>query len=188
MISSTREKRTQAFVYAMFLAFSAALLFSTSANAILVTDTLDVEVIDGPGLGETGTIAVTYDTTDVPVTGSVILVPSQFELLLNIFGQTFTEADDILFGFGDFPVVDFTDGAIVFIDFVISEFPIDGPNTVEINDPRIGEIDGATIGGDVVDGVWQVATKPAPAPATLALLILGLAGFSLQQRKRVKAA
>jgi hypothetical protein len=150
------------------------------ASAAPVTESLGVEIVFGPATGETGTIAVFYDTDDITGSGLESLGSSDFSLELMLFGQTFTEANDV--DFPGFPELGFADGVIVFIDYIISETDLFNPTAID--DPRIDGI----AGGEVSGGAWLASTfAGVPEPATPALLLVGLLGW-LVSRQRLRAA
>jgi len=153
-------------------------LVVTQANADLVTENFGVEVIFGPGTGETGTIIVEYNSDDLDMNGDGELLENQIELNLNLFSQAFVNEDDIDFDF--FPVVDILDGTIEYIDYIISESIFAG-NPRPIDDLRIASISG----GVVENGVWQVETEgvPVPEPTTFILMALGLVGLGYMRKK-----
>jgi hypothetical protein len=77
-----------------------------------------------PLLGTIGTGTFSYETNDVG-SGAVTLPPGtgagQFQITFEIFGQAFTESDDM-----DFPIAPelrFVDGLPIALDFIISENP-----------------------------------------------------------------
>jgi hypothetical protein len=150
------------------------------ASAALITESLGVEIVFGPATGETGTIDVSYDTDDITGVGDEILGASDFSLELMLFGQTFTEANDL--DFPGFPELSFADGVIVFIDYIISETDLFNPTPID--DPRIDGI----AGGEVSGGAWLASTfAGVPEPTTPALLLVGLLGW-LVSRQRLRAA
>jgi hypothetical protein len=168
---------------------SAVLAFLTlalveSAQASLIRERFIAEVLPGgPAAGETGFIEVEYDETFVPDFGEFIFLGDEFSLTLDLFGQTFNNANDRGFDFL-FPELVFEDRNIVFIDFVVNEF--DFFNPTPITDPRIEEFGG----GDVINGTWFVTTfgpdEPeveVPVPATFALMLAGLWGAGRGRRK-----
>jgi hypothetical protein len=65
------------------LALTVMLIFSAHVNAIIITETLNVDVIDGPGFGEVGTISVTYESTDITGVNSEFLENPDVELELD---------------------------------------------------------------------------------------------------------
>ena len=123
-----------------------ALIVWTPAHAAPITESLGVEIVFGPATGETGTIDVSYDDLDISGVGNETLDSSQFTLEMMLFGQTFTEANDV--DFPGFPELSFIDGTIVFIDYIINENALSNPTAID--DPRIAGI----LGGDVIDDVW----------------------------------
>ncbi len=157
-----------------------ALVIWSPAQAAIVTEFLSVEVISGPGLGETGAIDVTYDNTDL-ITGDELLPQTSFSLSLTIFGQTFINSDDV--SFPGWPKVKFIEGSIEFIDFHISERSF-FDNPTAIIDPRIGKIRG----GFVVGGTWGVDTlSPVPVPAAAWLFGSALLGLGAVKRRKASA-
>jgi len=154
------------------------LILSISTHAALITESFDVEVVSGPGTGTFGTIDVMFDDTSISGFGSEFLSDPDVDVTLDLFGQTFTNSDDI--DFPGLPSVGFLDGAIISIDFWISEF--DGDNLTDIIDPTIGEI----AGYDVDGGTWLAETLgPAPIPepnsSLLLLSLLFIAGMRVKQ-------
>ena len=161
--------------YLRVCAVAFALLTGWSpVHAAMVTDQLGVVVIGGPGLGATGTIDVTYDSSDLAGIGEETLGAPQVDLLLTVFGQVFTSSDDV--DFPDFPRATWNDGVLSFIDFVIAE-----PNS-DIIDPTIATI----AGGSVVNGVWQAETFgfAVPLPGAAWLFGSALLGLVAVARRR----
>ena len=149
------------------------------AQAAPITESLGVEVLFGPGAGETGTIDVSYDDLDITGVGDEFLDSGLFTLEMMLFGQTFTEVNDV--GFPILPELGFFDGVIVYIDYVISEDDLFNPTPID--DPRIETI----LGFDVGSGVWLAETLgplAVPAPATPALLLAGLMGWMISRLRR----
>jgi hypothetical protein len=124
-----------------------------------VTENLGVEILSGPAAGETGILYVTYDTRDLNGDVAETLNPAEaeygVELVMNLFGQTFTGENDT--DFPEFPLLTFLYGELVFIDYVIQE--TNAYNPTPIYDPRIVEING----GKVRSGDWQADTFEAEA-------------------------
>ncbi|MFK7828257.1 MAG: VPLPA-CTERM sorting domain-containing protein [Congregibacter sp.] len=170
--------------FAALLAFVSILLVN-GAQAAFITEEFDVEVLYGDiAIGDTGSIAVEYDTDLVDNTfADWRLLGDEFILSLDLFGQTFGNANDPFFDLL-FPELVFDFGEIVFIDFRVSEF--DFFNPTDILDPRIDEFGG----GDIVDGTWEVTAfgtelASVPLPATLSLMMAGLLGGSVLRRRRL---
>ena len=165
------------------------LLMVQTAQASLMRESFLVEVLaGGPAAGETGNVVVEYDGTFVPEFGDFTLLGDEFVLTLDLFGQTFTNNNDIGFDIL-FPNLTFFDRSVVFIDFVVNEFYFFNPTP--INDPRIEEFGG----GDVANGTWFVTTfgpefpeEEVPVPATLALMLVGLLGAGRVRRQRASRA
>lgn len=160
--------------------FLAVLLLSitTHAKAGLITTILDVEVIFGPGTGTLGTITVEYDDSLISGTGEEFLDSPDFTVTLDLFGQIFTNSDDI--DFPALPALEFFDGEIVFIDYIISE--LFGFNLTEIDDPLIGEI----FGGDVISGVWLAGTVGAEVvnePSTILMFMMMIIALSVYRKR-----
>lgn len=128
-------------------------------------------------IGETGSGSITYDDSLITGVGDESLGASDFLVELMLFGQTFTNGDDI--DFPGFPELGFFDGVITVLNFIISETGFGpGTNPVMIDEPNV-------IGIDMFDvfsaagtpGLFvpvTVITASVPAPATIALI--GLAG------------
>ena len=161
------------------------LAISSFANAGLITDILDVEVISGPGTGVLGTITVEYDDSLITGQGLEELWNPDFNLTLNLFGQIFTNSDDIDLPL--FPMLRFNNGDINFINYVISE--ITGTNLTNINDPSIQHISGGEVTAGIPDqslATWKVDTQgvDVPEPSTLAIFALGIMGLASRRFKK----
>lgn len=157
-----------------------ALIAWNSANAAPITESLGVEIVFGPGAGETGTIDVTYDDLDISGTGDEFLDSSLFTLEMMLFGQTFTALNDV--GYPVLPELGFFDGVIVYIDYVISESDLFNPTPID--DPRIEAI----LGFDVDAGVWLADTLgplAVPIPATPALFLAGFMAWMTAGHRRL---
>ena len=114
---------------------------TSHANAALISETMDVEVISGPGTGVFCSIVVEYDDLLITGTGEEFLDNPDFALTLDLFGQIFTNSDDI--DFPALPSLFFVDGDISFIDCVISE--VSGDNLTDIDYPAIATIFGSVV-------------------------------------------
>lgn len=169
--------------------FGLLALVAGTVQAVPIVVPFTVEVVDSfPSpefLGATGSGSITYDDSLIAGAGDETLGASEFEVELMLFGQTFTNADDI--DSPAFPILGFTDGAIVSLDFVIAEFAFDPlANPVMIDEPNVVVID--------MFDVFPVAGAPGlfipvfvgtpiPAPATIPLM--GLAGLiAVRKSKR----
>ena len=163
---------------------SVALSFSllcTPVSAVVIVHSFSAEVpLGSPFAGETGTGTFSYDDDVLTGLGFESITPSTLDgmlsIMFTILGQDFTEADDI--DFPDFPQLDFFDGTPNFIDFVLSEDPLRGPNPISIDAPRVVDIEiisdlspGPPGGPDFTAEALVFIT--APEPGTLALFALG---------------
>ena len=168
---------------------------SFSANSATVTYNLTGTVVTpGDFFGETGTGSFSYD--DIYITGSGLESINAFSSLtvdFTIFGQTFTEVDDLDYTVFGSPELDFSDGTPVSLNFWISEIPElpGGTNTVDILQPGIVMIDtwnpaSATnlipvAGGFEVD----VFVETVPIPSAVWLFGSGLIGLiGVARRKK----
>ena len=169
---------------ANFLIAQAAFI-SFNANSAIVTYNLTGTVVTpGDFFGEAGTGSFSYD--DDLLTGSGLEAIDAFSSLsvdLTIFGQTFTESDDI----SGSASLTFNNGEPIQLDYLISELP-DPPdnNTVAIDEPGVITIDifepypsnlRPVTGGFEVD----VKVEAVPVPAAVWLFgsgILGLIGIA----------
>ena len=138
--------------------------------------------------GTMGTGSVTFDLSDLAVTGSTALVGNQsvgaggFELDFQIFGQDFTENDDV--DFPDFPVLSFVDGQLASLDLLISE-ETSRLNPVQIDQAGVTSIsffDTVTMTGPDSFEVPVFINTIIPEPSTA--LLLGFACTPLLRRVR----
>lgn len=173
------KKLTAKFLYAVV--GIVALVSVNTAQARPIIETLDVLVIEGIGRGTRGSIQVAYDETALSLVGFETLFDPDVALTLDLFGQTFTNSNDVLFldNIG-LPAVDFFDGVIDFIDFAVSE--LDFFNPTDIVDSRVGLFGG----GNVVGGTWEVTALAVPLPGTLAMFAMGMLGWAVSRRPQAK--
>ena len=143
-----------------------------NANAALINVTLDVSVISGAGTGATGTAEFEYDDALLTGVGDEVLLGSDYSFSLDLFGQIFTNANDI--DFPDYPWLIFEDGVITGMDLLIDEN--DGINPTDIAQADIFEI----FGGEVLQDVLLLQTNDStsiPEPAAITLFLAGLLAF-----------
>jgi len=162
---------------------AASLFVSASANAALVTESFSVTAIFGPFAGATGTGSFSYD--DMSITGigdEIITAADGLTLDFTVFGQMFTEADDV--DAPDYPELSFFDGEVVSLDFLVID-PVDCGdclNPVDILDPtvtNVGFFDLAPSSAGGFEGEMFVNTVPVPAAVWLfASGFLGLVGVA----------
>lgn len=106
---------------------AAALAAILALPAHAFTVNITGEVIDGTFAGEVGTGTIVFDPLNADETGLI----TNLSLSFNIFGQDFTEADDIDIAFG-FPFVTINDdGFVDSINFFVSEDSTQGFNLPE---------------------------------------------------------
>ncbi|MSP50890.1 MAG: hypothetical protein EXQ91_00625 [Alphaproteobacteria bacterium] len=120
--------------------------------------------------------------------GFELLGGTSFDLDFTIFGQTFSEQDDV--DYSNFPRLGVLDSVPFFLDFDVSETNPDNPTDIVLGSV-LGfsmfdlSLDGRTLYGDVsVTYASQVAT--VPLPAALPLLASGLAGPGFMGWRRRK--
>ncbi len=176
--------------YLRWCAFSVLVLTVSVVQAVPIVVPFTVEVVDSfPSpqfLGATGSGSITYDDSLLTGVGIELLGTSDFMVELMLFGQTFTNSDDINFPL--FPELGFIDGDIVVLDFLISEFAFDPPaNPVLIDEPNVVGIDlfdALPIAGAPGLFIPVFITTPIPAPATIPLMALaGLIAMRKSKRR-----
>ncbi len=174
------------------------LLSVGNANAN-TTNTFIGTVFGGFYDGIVGTGSFTYDET--LITGirveEIFAIDGNGALTVNftIFGQTFTELNDIDSPFR--PSLGLEDGEVVFLDFIVDEEL--GPVLTDIDEPGVLAFDLFELfsGGDfdfegdvfVLEGeipdAGGTAVTDVPEPGALALFGIGLLGLGLTRRRRL---
>lgn len=154
---------------------------ANDVNGAPVTEPLTVTIAGGPFDGVVGTGSFSYDDALVIVGDETLDIFTSLEIDFTIFGQMFTEADDI--DFDSFPTLTFESFVPSVMDYVISEF---GFNPVEIDEPDVesigfGILFPASGGGFEADGFVDLV----PEPSTL--LLGALATVGLLTRRRVSS-
>ena len=138
--------------------------------------------------GTMGTGSVTFDLSDIEAGESLSLMGNQpvgaggFDLTFQIFGQDFTASDDV--DFPNFPILDFVDGQLTALDFLISE-EASRSNPVQIDQPGVSSISfssNVTLTGPDSFSVPVFLNSPVPEPSST--LLLGLACVPLLRRVR----
>ena len=153
--------------------------FSLSSHAAPVTVVLDAEVIFGDFAGEMATGTIIFEDSLISGVGDEsINAADGLDVEFFVFGQMFTEDDDI--DFDDKPSLDFLDGEIIAFDWVVSE--IDGGILTDIDEPgvldfsmfevtqSIGSGGELLISGELFVNDFTVV----PVPAAFPFFVLGL--------------
>jgi hypothetical protein len=168
----------------------AFLAFAATSASDAATVNLDLTIANGAFAGNAVTGSVTYDETFVPGTGSVSLSVGSglLGLLLTLEGQVFDMTNDI--DYPSWPRVDFEDGLMTLIDFLVSEVDLDNPTMIDALDVgsfSISSITDPGAGGAITgDVAINYSIAPVPLPAGLPLLVAGLGAFGLVARRRRK--
>jgi len=181
---------------------AASLALCSTANAAVVTENFSATVLSGTFSGTVGTGSFSYDNALITGMGSESLTPDDGLMVsFNVFGQSFTEADDIqIFDMPPFPSLNFLDGLIVELDFIVDEFSLLNPTSIDQEGvaafsifsifqapPTIDLADGSTTAGGFTGELFVTEISPVPVPAAAWLFgsaLLGFFGFS----RRKKAA
>jgi len=161
----------------------------TEAGAAETSVQVSGEVLDGTFIGETGSGSVTFDDALLTGAGEESLTPEN-GLTLNfiIFGQTFFESDDIDYTVE--PSLDFRDGVIVALDFIVNE--VNGDTLTDIDLEGVFGFDMLNVtqsidgGGEIsIFGAVNVdETGVVPLPGALALFAAAIAGLGGSTRRR----
>lgn len=176
------------FQIARAVAFGLGLALAGVGSAQAVTTfTLNGEVVGGPFDGTLGTGFFSYDESALTNIGSEFLTPGDGLIVeFTLFGQTFSTSDDI--DFNAFPELEFFDGQIFSLAFLVSEVPtFGGANTRPINQTGVQAFelfdlfDNGAGGFDAPITVTAVAV-PLPASLPLMLAALGALGFAARRR------
>ena len=170
-------------------------LLSCGAHSATLTYSLTGAVVTpGSYFGTVGTGSFSYDDADITGIGTetISAAGSSLTVEFTIFGQTFTDTDDVGNISTGAPDLTLSDGVPVFLDFLISEVP-DPPdfNLVAIDEPGVIYIDiwdPSGINLTPVAGGFEtdVSVGVVPIPAAIWLFGSGLVGLTgIARRKKV---
>lgn len=172
-------------------AILAASVSADPATAAPVTRGFAVEVDSGGLAGETFPGFATFD--DSLLGAPAQLGPSEFSLNFTFLGEIFTEQDDFDFDTGNFPQLQIdASGDIVGIQYLVDtlflpDSELDGIFGFAPSDDSIGdEFFYSLFNGNIEpvdEGEGRLVSR-VPVPATLGLLMAGLAGIAAAGRRR----
>jgi hypothetical protein len=168
------------------LIFASLFIVTGQASALVVMENFTAIATGAdPFTGNSYTGTVSYDDTGLTGSGAEVRDPVVGLLTVDFMfeGQDFDETNDLAFDF--FPVLDFFNGELVFMDYWLE----DGVNGVDFTDPTI-------IGVSIFSDVTRVVGAPGftvevfvdaepslvPEPTTIALLSIGLMGLVFHRR------
>lgn len=154
-----------------------------SASAATVTESFTIEGA-GDYAGTTGTGLFSYDNALVSGSGAeTVNVAQGLQVELTVFGQTFTEVDDVNYD-SFLPEVGFNDGMVDYLDFTIVE-----AGSTEILEPGIWGIRMLDLSPDGTGGyIGPMEIGAVPVPAAVWLFssgMLGLIGAACRNAKQV---
>lgn len=172
----------------------ASLTLCTTANAVSISTDFTATVDSGTFLGTIGTGTITYDDTDILGVGNeaINLNTALNFLTFNVFGQDFAGSDDIDFEFGTFPLVNFFDGLITSINYVVNELSTSNPTAINqagVLSFSIFTLELGDLGG--LSGVLNIeegSISPVPVPAAAWLFgsgLIALFGFSRRRKSQI---
>jgi hypothetical protein len=153
-------------------------------------------VTPGSYFGTVGSGSFSYDDADITGFGTetISAASSSLTVEFTIFGQTFTDTDDVGNISTGSPDLKLVDGVPVFLDFLMSEVP-DPPdnNVIAINEPGVIYIDTWDPSGENLsqlgDGfATEVSVGVVPIPAAVWLFgsgLIGLIGIARRKKKFV---
>lgn len=159
------------------------------ARAALVTESLTSLVSGGTFDGAVGLGSFSYDDSLLAGVGDEFInAANGLTVEFTIFGQTFTEANDI--DFDVFPELAFADGVPVVLEFLVGEPALTGylggTNPTEITEPGVLGL----VFGDLVPeasgayGADITVVEVVPEPAGIACVAaLGLVAFAFCRRR-----
>jgi len=175
------------------ISLTAALVFSSSANAALITETFTSTVSSGAFAGAIATGSFTYENSLIIGDGFIDLNQGLSSVSLTVFGQTFTEANDIAYSRG-LPGLEFENGALTLLDFYISETSmlVDGSldnDVTNINLEGVNDFGSFTLNqtaSNTYNGsfiVNELSTVPVPAAVWLfGSGLIGLVGIARRKK------
>ncbi|TWU06980.1 hypothetical protein CA54_53840 [Symmachiella macrocystis] len=153
-------------------------------QAEIITTSFTGTVINPlPYAGTTGIGTFSYD--DAGLTGigpEIVAAPSGLMIDFTIFGQTFTQLDDIQYN--AFPQLTLLEGVPDYLDFVIDEIstPIDEPNVLAIRVQSDLTPDG--LGGYTADVNLVITPEPSTYAGLLGIIGVSLLAYGWRRRKQ----
>ena len=181
-----------------FLSAAFAGLVAASPLVALTEVDITATIIDGPlnGTMVNGTISYNEmlltgsgDETLAPVGSGVGTEDADFAISLMFLGETMTEENDV--GFPDFPIFQFFDGSLVFIDYIVDGST--APSGLDFEGEGIDEfvlLDDLFF--DINSNAFQVSVattfEPIPLPAGAPLLLGGLGAFAFASLRKNRRA
>lgn len=172
------------------------LLVANPAQAITFSFDFDVDIFDGPLMGQTFTGSASYDDSTLTGIGSESVLATSVEFMfvdVNQNDANYDESDDI--GFPLFPKVLFVDGTLLSLDFAVEPLKEGLPDDLVPSFFNIFFEDGFQydLGVDAQDndrgfGFGSVAySTPTPVPeptSVLGLLAVGAFGSTLKRKQK----
>jgi hypothetical protein len=149
------------------------------AGAVIVTEPWTVNIVGGPYNGVVGTGSFSYDNAQLVFGDETLSPTTSLTLSLTIFGQTFTEVDDI--DFTSFPRVDFSAFVPVNMDYIVSETDLDNPTPINQGGVRSFSAQGPLV--PLPGGGYQQDGTAIPEPAAATILIPAVLYFALRRRR-----
>jgi hypothetical protein len=158
-----------------------------------VTQTIKLDPTAPDFDGETGSGSFGFDSGLIDGHGDEVVTGDDLKIDFNIFGQSFTQQDDLFFDvFGGYPALHLSDGKPRALDFAVSELSGQGFNEVPLLKPFLAQfsispnLDLVALGPDSF-GASVTAVSQIPLPTALPLALGGVAALGLLGLSRRRA-